>query len=83
MYQNFIIPYLCEALHVLGRHTAHHQGPKTALTVSGFLYVEGCLDMYLVDVVRHSVLHPWAGIHFAMVTIVSVFSVWYALRQKK
>jgi hypothetical protein len=25
-----------------GRHTAHHQKPKTALTSSGFLYVEGC-----------------------------------------
>jgi hypothetical protein len=31
MYQDFIIPYLCEAQHVLGRHTAHHQEPKTAL----------------------------------------------------
>ena len=25
-----------------GRHTAHHQGPKTALAASGFAYVEGC-----------------------------------------
>jgi hypothetical protein len=25
----------------LGRHTAHHQEPKTALAASGFLYVEG------------------------------------------
>jgi len=25
-----------------GRHTAHHQEPKTALAVSGFAYVEGC-----------------------------------------
>ena len=25
-----------------GRHTAHHQEPKTALAVSGFSYVEGC-----------------------------------------
>jgi hypothetical protein len=25
-----------------GRHTAHHQEPKTALAASGFLYVEGC-----------------------------------------
>jgi len=24
-----------------GRHTAHHQEPKTALTASGFSYVEG------------------------------------------
>jgi hypothetical protein len=25
-----------------GRHTAHHQGPKTALAASGFSYLEGC-----------------------------------------
>jgi len=25
-----------------GRHTAHHQDPKTALAASGFSYVEGC-----------------------------------------
>ena len=25
-----------------GRHTAHHQEPKTALEASGFSYVEGC-----------------------------------------
>jgi len=25
-----------------GRHTAHHQEPKTALASSGFSYVEGC-----------------------------------------
>jgi len=25
-----------------GRHTAHHQKSKTALTHSGFAYVEGC-----------------------------------------
>jgi hypothetical protein len=25
-----------------GRHTAHHQEPKTALTASGFSKVEGC-----------------------------------------
>jgi len=25
-----------------GRHTAHYQGPKTALAASGFSYVEGC-----------------------------------------
>jgi len=41
MYQNFIIPYLYEAPHVLG-DTVHHQEPKTALAASGFTYVEGC-----------------------------------------
>jgi hypothetical protein len=25
-----------------GRHTAHHQEPKTALAASGFSYIEGC-----------------------------------------
>jgi len=25
-----------------GRHTAHHQEPKTALAASGFSYMEGC-----------------------------------------
>jgi len=25
-----------------GRHTAHHQDPKTALAASDFAYVEGC-----------------------------------------
>ena len=25
-----------------GRHTAHHQEPKTSLAASGFAYVEGC-----------------------------------------
>ena len=42
MYQNFIIPYLYEAQKCFGRHTAHHQEPKTALAASGFSYVEGC-----------------------------------------
>ena len=38
-----------------GGHTAHHQEPKNALAASGFAYMEGCLYVYLVDVVRHSV----------------------------
>jgi hypothetical protein len=29
-----------------GRHTTHHQGPKTALAASGFAYVEGCWTLY-------------------------------------
>jgi len=41
MYQNIIIPYLYEAQHFLG-DTTHHQEPKTALTASGFSYIEGC-----------------------------------------
>jgi hypothetical protein len=37
-----------------GQHAAHHQEPKTALTDSGFSYMKGCFDLWLVDVVRHS-----------------------------
>jgi hypothetical protein len=39
MYQSFIIPYLYEAQHVFGRHTAYHQEPKTALAASGFVFL--------------------------------------------
>jgi hypothetical protein len=38
-----------------GRHTTHHQEPKTALAASGFAYVEGCLDMWLLDAGQHLV----------------------------
>jgi hypothetical protein len=30
-----------------GRHTAHHQEPKTAIAASGFSYVEGCWMCHL------------------------------------
>jgi len=30
-------------LNLFRANTAHHQEPKTALAVSGFLYIEGCL----------------------------------------
>jgi len=33
----FILSSTC-----FGRHTAHHQEPKTTLPASGFAYVEGC-----------------------------------------
>jgi hypothetical protein len=36
-YSIFILSSTC-----FGRHTAHHQEPKTALAASGFAYVEGC-----------------------------------------
>jgi len=39
VYQNFI-SYLNKAQHIFGRHTAHHQEPKTAKAASGFAYVE-------------------------------------------
>ena len=44
----FIIPYMYIYIYIyiwsstcFGRHTAHHQEPKTALAASGFGYVEG------------------------------------------
>jgi len=42
VYQNFIIPYFKLSPTCFGRHTAHHQEPKTAQAASGFAYVEGC-----------------------------------------
>jgi hypothetical protein len=36
-YSVFIWSSIC-----FGRHTAHHQKPKTVLAASGFSYVEGC-----------------------------------------
>jgi len=36
VYQNFIIPYFKRSSTYLGRHTAHHQEPKTAQAASGF-----------------------------------------------
>jgi len=36
-YSIFICSSAC-----FGRHTAHHQEPKTAMAASGFAYVEGC-----------------------------------------
>jgi len=35
-YQNFIIPYFKWSSACFGRHTAHHQEPKTAQAASGF-----------------------------------------------
>ena len=45
----FIIPYLYEAQHVSGRHTARHQEPKIALAASGFAYVKGCWTLRLLE----------------------------------
>jgi len=42
VYQTFIIPYFKWRSTCFGRHTAHHQEPKTAPAASGFAYVEGC-----------------------------------------
>jgi hypothetical protein len=36
VYQNFIIPYFKGSSTCFGRHTAHHQEPKTAQAASGF-----------------------------------------------
>ena len=40
--QHFIIPYFKWSSTFFGRHTAHHQEPKTAQAASGFAYVECC-----------------------------------------
>ena len=52
MYQNFYYSIFIWSSTCFGRHTTHHQEPKTALAASGFSYVEG--RWTLVDVVRHS-----------------------------
>ena len=42
-----------------GRHTAHHQEPKTALAASGFAYVKGCSTLRLLDAgQRPATTHP-------------------------
>jgi hypothetical protein len=38
---NFYFIFMC-SLVCFGRHTAHHQEPKTVLAASGFACVEGC-----------------------------------------
>jgi len=42
MYQNFYYFTPIWSSTCFGRHTAHHQEPKTALAASGLSYVEGC-----------------------------------------
>ena len=49
MYQNFILFHIYMKLNMF---RAKH---RPSLAASGFSYVEGCLDVQLVDVVRHSV----------------------------
>ena len=41
VYQNFYFVFIWSPT-CFGRHTAHHQEPKTALAASGLAYVEGC-----------------------------------------
>jgi hypothetical protein len=41
----------------LGRHTAHHQEPKTALAASGFSYVEGAPSHTVPDNVQQLQVH--------------------------
>jgi len=42
IYQNFYSSIFLWSSTCFGRHTAHHQEPKTALAASGFSYVKGC-----------------------------------------
>jgi hypothetical protein len=48
MYQNSIIPYLYEALHVSGDTPPIIRSLKLHWQPLVFLYVEGCLDVLLV-----------------------------------
>jgi hypothetical protein len=41
VYQNFYFIFIWSST-CFGRHTAHHQEPKTALAASCFAYVKGC-----------------------------------------
>jgi hypothetical protein len=45
----FIISYLYETQYVSGDTPPIMRSLKTALAVSGFTYVEGCLDVWLLD----------------------------------
>jgi len=45
------------------RHTAHHQEPKTALAASGFAYMEGLLDVWLMDAVSVQQPHVQTTLH--------------------
>ena len=47
----FLLFHIYMKFNMFGRHTTHHQEPKTALAASGFSCVECCL----VDAVRHTV----------------------------
>ena len=42
MYKNFYYYIFIWSSACFGRHTAHHQEPKSALAASGFSYMEGC-----------------------------------------
>jgi len=42
MYQNLYYSIFIWSSTCFGRHTAHHQEPKTAMPAYGFSYVEGC-----------------------------------------
>jgi hypothetical protein len=45
-----------------GRHTTHHQEPKTALAASGFAYAKGCWTLRLLDTV--SIQQPQCSTSF-------------------
>jgi len=40
-----------------GRHTAHHQEPKTVLAASGFAYVEDCWPCSCWTLTRPTTFH--------------------------
>jgi hypothetical protein len=76
MYENFIITYLLWNSTYFGRHTAHHQEPKTAMAASGFSYVEGCwtcswwtfsgilLDFFLYEFYYDTRIHDTSSVFY-------------------
>jgi len=82
VYQNFIVPYFKWSSTCFGRHTTHHQEPKTTQAASGFAYVEGCRTYScwtLSDSVRYLVLHTWK---FVGRTVVGRCQIAYATWQR-
>jgi hypothetical protein len=53
MYQNFLF-HIYVKLNMFRTNTAHHQEPTTALSASGFSYVEGCWTCSWWTFVRQS-----------------------------
>jgi hypothetical protein len=50
----FLLFHIYMKLKCFGRHTANHQEHKSALAAYGFFIRGRILDVYLVDLVRHS-----------------------------
>ena len=75
VYQKFIIPYFKRSSTCFGRHTAHHQEPKTAQAASGFAYVEGCRT-YSCWTLSGSVYATWQRSYSCWTLSGSVYATW-------